>query len=83
MEILEKGTIPKKPKYILRCPRCNSKLKCETKKTLGTLECIDTMFALCAVSGTMLRIMTWNVRGCLRQTNEIYIMADYKLHGGL
>ena len=31
MEILEKGTIPKKPKYIFRCPTCNSKLKCDSK----------------------------------------------------
>ena len=31
MEILEKGTIPKKPKYIFRCPRCNSLLKCDSK----------------------------------------------------
>ena len=34
MEILEKGTIPKEPKYILRCPRCNSKLKCD-KEDIG------------------------------------------------
>ena len=37
VEILEKGTIPKEPKYILRCPRCNSKLKCDMDdiKTTG------------------------------------------------
>lgn len=31
MEILERGTIPKEPKYILRCSCCNSKLKCDSK----------------------------------------------------
>ena len=35
MEILEKGTIPKEPKYIFRCPTCNSKLKCDSKD-IGT-----------------------------------------------
>ena len=37
MEILEKGTIPKEPKYIFRCPTCNSKLKCDIAdiKTTG------------------------------------------------
>ena len=35
MEILEKGTIPKKPKYIFCCPRCNSLLKCDSKD-IGT-----------------------------------------------
>ena len=37
MEILEKGTIPKEPKYILRCSHCNSKLKCDMDdiKTTG------------------------------------------------
>ena len=34
MEILEKGTIPKKPKYIFRCHTCNSKLKCD-KEDIG------------------------------------------------
>jgi len=37
MEILEKGTIPKEPKYIFRCSYCNSKLKCDMDdiKTTG------------------------------------------------
>ena len=34
MEILEKGTIPKEPKYIFRCHTCNSKLKCD-KEDIG------------------------------------------------
>jgi len=31
MEILRRGTVPKKPKYIFECSRCNSKLKCDSK----------------------------------------------------